>query len=430
MIWDDTEDGSTDSDGGGGGNLSPLLARDISFDKFGDHRMDDKSGRFSFRKQKKEEEERKEEEKKKLNDRRDASGSNGSSGADGGPGKAVSQGKGSGRISEGRSGSTSPAVSDPPHPKRTGGDNVNNNNNNNNDHDDDDDDENTKAETSLPSTSSSVRYFSAMDGSALSIRCRKCGEVGHEAKFCTNAPILKTCYKCGVAGHTARSCPNGICYNCGKPGHLAAHCVNRRATRLFCKYCQREGHLSALCPDILMSSASAAKRSRKQGGGDKDGKDRVYDGVGVDGKGGGGGGGEGAQKAKDVERAKETAQSDLENDLSLLRCMSCGQRGHVNCRFTWPALRMSVYCCGCGQKGHLIRDCPSTRNGRGGGGIVSLQSFVFFIFVWDEWRDLPFSGKKRKRTWSRKRQREKREGRGKRERKRGWRAVSPMFQVW
>lgn len=58
-------------------------------------------------------------------------------------------------------------------------------------------------------------------GVSASLRCLKCGELGHCASGCKNPSL--TCFKCGKQGHRAAKCKCIIliCYNYGEPSHIS-----------------------------------------------------------------------------------------------------------------------------------------------------------------------------------------------------------------
>ena len=107
--------------------------------------------------------------------------------------------------------------------------------------------------------------------------CRICGEVGHIAGSCPSVdpadrqPDTRRCHICGEVGHIARNCPSEAamgdagfengggrrkkggtagrrCFNCGKTGHLSADC-DLPAGNTACYNCGQSGHKSAECPN-------------------------------------------------------------------------------------------------------------------------------------------------------------------------------------
>ena len=78
--------------------------------------------------------------------------------------------------------------------------------------------------------SDAEEYFSRQNGI---IRCRICGELGHQAKNCPKVGN-DTCYLCAETGHLGSSCPSIICrqysivfhlkFSCNKQGHTSNDC--------------------------------------------------------------------------------------------------------------------------------------------------------------------------------------------------------------
>ena len=134
------------------------------------------------------------------------------------------------------------------------------------------------------------RFFEEED---ISIRCYRCGGVGHIAKDCVNEPLKRCCFRCGESGHDSRSCTNEVCYNCFETGHIASQCPNKRRRNLdinILKYPFK--NMKPPFPDF----------------------DRV-------------------------------------------RCMSCDKLGHINCREVMEFGPIEMYCYMCGKVGHHGSAC-------------------------------------------------------------------------
>ena len=72
--------------------------------------------------------------------------------------------------------------------------------------DEDEDEDSSSDEASLSGTpGAAARYFHAPD---VSVKCRRCGEVGHFSWDCFNEPMTTACFKCGESGHSSFNCSN------------------------------------------------------------------------------------------------------------------------------------------------------------------------------------------------------------------------------
>ena len=141
---------------------------------------------------------------------------------------------------------------------------------------------------------SSGRYFEAPD---VSIKCHRCGEVGHFSYDCvSDTPLVKLCSTCGEPGHSFIHCTNRICYNCGQVGHISNNCTSKRVRGL-------NRYLHDLLPKIRRHYGSFAAA-----------------------------------------------------DLLGTRCMSCSEFGHVNCASEEADSKIDVFCPRCGSMGHTLAE--------------------------------------------------------------------------
>ena len=63
----------------------------------------------------------------------------------------------------------------------------------------------------------------------------------------------RTCFKCGQEGHEAKWCPNRRCGKCWQLGHDKADCPNE----VKCNLCGEDGHVSGACPTSYSARVSA-----------------------------------------------------------------------------------------------------------------------------------------------------------------------------
>ncbi|XP_044754981.1 zinc finger CCHC domain-containing protein 13-like [Coccinella septempunctata] len=84
------------------------------------------------------------------------------------------------------------------------------------------------------------------------IRCNRCWEEGHVARFCEGEDRGSKCRNCTKEGHIAKDCDGSpYCLICGKSGHRTAtgKCADRKKSSY---NSEREGHLREhITKDIL-----------------------------------------------------------------------------------------------------------------------------------------------------------------------------------
>ncbi|GIL54377.1 hypothetical protein Vafri_9938 [Volvox africanus] len=140
-------------------------------------------------------------------------------------------------------------------------------------------------------------------------RCFNCGQIGHPARDCTNQARVKPCHLCAQFGHDGRYCPNRLCYRCGQTGHKVRDCRGSGGV---------EGRPCLRCGRGDCDAAGKGDYFRYEGG---------------------------------CNKAYTPA------DLRHVRCMCCGDFGHLMCK---PAPKSSLPSCyNCGRMGHYGEGCPS-----------------------------------------------------------------------
>lgn len=117
------------------------------------------------------------------------------------------------------------------------------------------------------------------------IKCRNCLEYGHIARECTNQTKRANCILCGKDTHDSFSCNEKSCFKCNKIGHLASQCTERNIIR--CNRCDLVGHKEARCLKVWKGNYT-------------------------------------------------------ESQMSLLRCIQCGSRGHIKCLREKKSLKVQL----------------------------------------------------------------------------------------
>lgn len=110
--------------------------------------------------------------------------------------------------------------------------------------------------------------------------CNRCRKPGHFEKMCTEENLIK-CGFC-VGFHKMANCDQIVCFKCLKVGHRMQNCQSQHSVTCF--RCQKKGHTYHNC---------------------------------------------GVMMAKDPKAAWE----DKQRDMGQIKCSSCNQFGHVNCKF-------------------------------------------------------------------------------------------------
>jgi len=109
--------------------------------------------------------------------------------------------------------------------------------------------------------------------------CNRCRKPGHFEKMCTEENLVK-CGFC-VGSHKMANCDQIVCFKCLKVGHRMQNCKSQHSATCF--RCQKKGHTYHNC---------------------------------------------GIMMAKDPR----TTVADKERDMGQIKCLSCNQFGHVNCK--------------------------------------------------------------------------------------------------
>eukprot|EP00965_Chrysotila_dentata_P043134 1432815-Pleurochrysis_carterae.AAC.4 len=109
--------------------------------------------------------------------------------------------------------------------------------------------------------------------------------------------VRLACYLCGSAAHSVSKCPHELCFICLKPGHHSHECPSH-GRPVVCGLCGRLGHERRACPE-----------------------------------------------------SSQTAP-----DLSLCRCIACGEHGHVDCS-PFERRPKQLSCSNCGSLGHAAPSC-------------------------------------------------------------------------
>jgi hypothetical protein len=116
------------------------------------------------------------------------------------------------------------------------------------------------------------------------IKCHNCKQIGHKAQDCPNDTKQASCILCGKDTHDSFDCTEKICFKCNKRGHEARNCTEQNIIK--CSKCGHIGHTADRCLKIFTA------------------------------------------------REKESFEG--------LRCIECGQFGHIKCTDEQESWRIKI----------------------------------------------------------------------------------------
>jgi hypothetical protein len=198
------------------------------------------------------------------------------------------------------------------------------------------------------------------------VRCYTCKKMGHLSIDCPFKKMLEPCYLCGQGGHSSSWCKaNDCCFICDTPGHMAAACPNKDDMTAAARRCEgvppHYGYrlLMTIGPHASGGTRWARTRQtveeRRQAAGEAQQHHA--------------GGGSRARHNEIVQRVPPLPDAQvlmeqfcclcsgphsseacyeinrIQNELSLVHCAVCGQRGHASCNTNilhYEALARSV----------------------------------------------------------------------------------------
>ena len=111
----------------------------------------------------------------------------------------------------------------------------------------------TKARLSLGG--GGARYF----GGDISVKCHRCGEVGHRMAECPRENVMQPCHFCAGTDHEPIDCTNIACHRCFRFGHHSKNCpsASRQLRPILCTLCGSRSHDKRFC---RMTSVEAARK--------------------------------------------------------------------------------------------------------------------------------------------------------------------------
>eukprot|EP00611_Tribonema_gayanum_P025879 TRINITY_DN6013_c0_g1_i4.p1 TRINITY_DN6013_c0_g1~~TRINITY_DN6013_c0_g1_i4.p1 ORF type:complete len:414 (+),score=142.33 TRINITY_DN6013_c0_g1_i4:1224-2465(+) len=185
------------------------------------------------------------------------------------------------------------------------------------------------------------RYFLEPDGKESAPKgsskvCIKCRQTGHFAKDCTAEASDILCGICAEKGHDKRDCPlDAVCRTCFTYGHKAHSCRNNEnISTMLCFRCLLRGCGGDAAP------CSNGRNAR--------GLDLTLRAV--------------IKEPPPVNAEGKPVYGPMPGT-EKLRCITCGQVGHVRCggvdADTLQQLRPYASCYGCGEMGHPNTECSA-----------------------------------------------------------------------
>eukprot|EP01066_Platyproteum_vivax_P012730 Platyproteum_vivax@DN5785_c0_g1_i1.p1 len=149
-----------------------------------------------------------------------------------------------------------------------------------------------------------------------------------------------TCILCCSPDHTIARCPENRCFECFGKGHTMSHCENRDAKK----------HKSNMLSAIYHSCESLSPFKKE-----------VY--------------------ANDIEIINPIESQNPENFLESIRCLYCGELGHVNCQMVKihdvkHLANFPKYCYWCSKIGHTASKCPQIPINKVMGNPPSISDFL------------------------------------------------------
>jgi len=158
-----------------------------------------------------------------------------------------------------------------------------------------------KGQLSITPSKQKLRYFIP---SELVTRCYACRGTGHNARDCPRNPSLEPCSLCALPGHTLRACPNAPCATCNRYGHQTGTCGVKTEPLMICIICGSTKHRMDKCRFSPIEHFPLVKH---------------------------------------------------------LRCVVCGQKGHLNCAVVLGSEQFKRMCHNCGSEKHVFEECKESK---------------------------------------------------------------------